>query len=75
MAALYPRNETRKFTASLEKIQDCFGLLHDDMAARQLIDEFSLDFVAETGAAEQARRLKEAQAHFKRLKRLGPLWS
>jgi CHAD domain-containing protein len=75
MAALYSRKEIRKFTASLEKIQDCFGLLHDDMIARQLIDEFSLDFRASTGGSEQARRLKEAETHFKRLKRLGRVWS
>jgi hypothetical protein len=45
------------------------------MTARQLIGEFSLDFTAKVESTDQSRRLKEAKAHFKRLKQMGRSWS
>ena len=75
VAALYSKKRTRKFTKTLEKIQNCLGQLHDDMTARQLIEEFSLDFRAKVERTDQARRLKAAEAHFKRLKGEDRPWS
>ena len=75
MAALYPKKRTAKFSRSLERIQDCLGLVHDDIVARQMIDEFSLRFRVAADRGDRSRRLRKAEAHFRRLRRIGLVWS
>src|SRR4249919_1985088 len=37
LAPLYAKKRARKFALSLEKIQNCLGLLHDDVISRQIV--------------------------------------
>ena len=75
MTGLYPGKDIKKFLASLEKMQDCLGHLHDEMSARQLTDEFALQtMTAAVGDAERSACLAEAAAQFRRLRRLGRVW-
>jgi triphosphatase len=75
LAALYPEKAVREFVRSLEGIQDGFGFLHDGVMARELTAELSLDLTIPDEAQDRSSRLDEAAAHFKRLKRLGPVWA
>lgn len=75
LAPLYPRKRVRKFAASLEAMQDCLGLMHDDMVSRELVAEYELAVTGRTDAAARARQLKKMDARFKRLKRLGRFWA
>ena len=74
LAPLYPRKRVRKFAASLEAIQDCLGLIHDDMVSRQIVADFALAETGRTDAAARSRQLKKLDARSKRLKRAGGFW-
>jgi CHAD domain-containing protein len=75
LAPLYSRKRVRKFAASLEAMQDCLGLIHDDMISRELVAVYELAVTGRTDAAARARQLKMMDARFKRLKRLGRFWA
>lgn len=74
LAPLYPRKQVRKFATSLEAMQDCLGLIHDDMISREIVANFALAETGRTDAAAQSRQLKKMDGRFKRLKRVGRFW-
>jgi len=75
LAPLYPRKRVRKFAASLEAMQDCLGLIHDDMISREIVAEFALAETGRTDVAARSRQLRKMAARFKHLKRAGPFWA
>src|SRR3982751_4631417 len=40
LGPLYARKRVRKSASSLEKMQDCLGLIHDDIVSRQIASDF-----------------------------------
>ena len=42
LAPLYRRKRVRTFAASLEAMQDCLGLIHDDMISREIVADYAL---------------------------------
>jgi inorganic triphosphatase YgiF len=75
LAALYSRKKVRNFAASLEAMQECLGLIHDDMVSRQIVADYELDHVGRTDAAARSRQIKKLDARLKRLKKAGSYWS
>ena len=75
LAPLYAKKRVRKFATSLEDMQDCLGLLHDDMISRQIVADFALSETGRTGTASHSRQLKKMEKRFKQLKRVGRFWA
>ena len=75
LAPLYARKRVRKYVSSLEKLQDCLGLLHDDMVSRQIVADFGLGETARTDVTARSRQLKAMETRFKQLKRVGRFWT
>jgi inorganic triphosphatase YgiF len=74
LAPLYPRKRVRQFAASLEAMQDCLGLIHDDMVSREIVADYGLSQTGRTDAAARARQIKKLDGRFSRLKKAGPYW-
>jgi triphosphatase len=74
LAPLYPRKRVRKFAGSLEAMQDCLGLIHDDMISREIVADFALGETGRTDAAARSRQLSKMDIRFRRLKRVGRIW-
>jgi triphosphatase len=74
LAPLYRRKATRKFGASLEAMQDCLGLIHDDMVGRQIVADFGLGEPGRTEAVSRSRQLRKLDRRFRRLKRHSRFW-
>jgi triphosphatase len=75
LAPLFAKKRVRKFASSLEKLQDCLGLVHDDMISRQIVAEFALGETARTDVTGRSGQLKAMETRFKRLKRIGRFWA
>lgn len=75
LAPLYRKKHVRKFSASLEAMQDCLGLIHDDMISRQIVADFALSGTGRTDATARSRQLKKLDARFKQLRRVGRFWA
>lgn len=75
LAPLYRRKQVRKFGSSLEAMQDCLGLIHDDMVSRQIVADFALGETGRTDAAARSRQLRKLDVRSKRLKRAAGFWS
>jgi len=75
LAPLYGKKQVRRFTSSLEKLQDCLGLVHDDMVGRQIVDDLGLGEPVRTDISDRSRQLKAMETPFKRLKRVGRFWA
>lgn len=75
LAPLYARKKIRKFASSLAEMQDCLGLIHDDMVARQIVADFALGELSGTDVTTRSRQLKAMATHFKQLKRAGRFWT
>ena len=56
-------------------MQDCLGLMHDDMISRQIVADYALGSTARTVATDRSRQLKAMEKQFRRLKRVGRFWS
>lgn len=74
LAPLYAKRRVRKFASWLEDMQDCLGLIHDDMVSRQLVADFALGETGRTDATNRSRQLKVMEMHFKGLKRVRRFW-
>jgi triphosphatase len=74
IAPLYAKKRVRKFASSLEDMQDCLGLIHDDMVSRQIVADFALSKTGRTDATKRSRQLKAMERRFKQLKRVGRFW-
>ena len=74
LAPLYAKRRVRKFASSLGDMQDCLGLIHDDMVSRQIVGDFALGEAGRTDATNRSRQLKVTETHFKRLKRVRRFW-
>jgi inorganic triphosphatase YgiF len=75
LAPLYARKRVRKFASSLEEMQDCLGLIHDDMVSRQIVADFALGETCRTDVSGRSRQLKTMETRFKRVKRVGRFWN
>lgn len=75
LAPLYANKRVRKFASSLEEMQDCLGLIHDEMVGRRIVAEFALGDMDGTDAADRSRQLKAMEKRFKGLKRVGSFWT
>ena len=75
LTPLYPRKRVRKFASSLEEMQDCLGLLHDDTVGRQIVADFALGETGRTDATARSAQLKTLETRFKQLKRVGRFWT
>jgi triphosphatase len=75
LAPLYPRKRVRKFASSLEDMQDCLGLVHDDMVSRQIVADFGLGETGRTDVTGRSRQIKAMETRFKRVKRVGRFWT
>ena len=62
LAPLYRRKRVRKFAASLEAMQECLGLIHDDMVSSQIVADYELLQGGQADAADRARQLKKLGA-------------
>ncbi|MCL6740546.1 CHAD domain-containing protein [Sphingomonas sp. RB56-2] len=74
LAPLYRKKQVRAFVTSLERMQDCLGLIHDDMISREIIATYELAESGRTDIAERARQLAKLGGRFKRLKQAGRFW-
>jgi inorganic triphosphatase YgiF len=74
LAPLYRKKKVRKFAASLEAMQDCLGLIHDDMISREIIAEYGLAETGRTDVSRRSRQLRKMAGRFKRLKKVGAFW-
>lgn len=74
LAPLYRRKKTRRFGASLEAMQDCLGLIHDDMVSRQIVADFGLGEAGRAEAVSRSRQLRKLDRRFRRLKRDNRFW-
>lgn len=74
LSPLYARKRVRKFASSLEEMQECLGLLHDEMVTRQIVADFALGELSGTDIVARSRQLKAMKVHFKQLKRIGRFW-
>lgn len=74
LAPLYSGKRVRKFASSLEGMQDCLGLIHDDMVGRQIIADFALRGMGSPDISGRARQLMTMEKRFKRLRRAGRFW-
>lgn len=75
LAPLYPTKRVRKFASSLEDMQDCLGLIHDDMISRQIVANFALSETGRTDVAGRSQQLKSMEKRFNSLKRVGRFWA
>ena len=75
LAPIYADKRVRKFTSSLEEMQDSLGLIHDEMVGRRIVAEFALDDIGGIDAADRSRQLKAMEKRFKGLKRVGSFWT
>lgn len=74
LAPLYRRKKVRNFAASLEAMQECLGMIHDDMISRQIVADYELGQTGRTDAAARSRQLKKLDTRFNRLNKTGPYW-
>jgi triphosphatase len=74
LAPLYATKRVRKFASSLEEMQDCLGLIHDDMISRQIVADFALGETGRTDVTGRSRQLKTMETRFRKLKRVGRFW-
>ena len=74
LGQLYRPEAVRKFAGLLEAMQDCLGLMHDDMVSREIIAEYGLTQGGHPDAAVRSRQLGRLEKRFKRLKKAGPYW-
>lgn len=74
LGPLYPAKKVRKFASSLEAMQDCLGLVHDDMVTRQIVTDFELGEMVGTDITARSRQLKTTETRYKRLKRANRYW-
>jgi triphosphatase len=74
VAPLFARKRLRKFAGPLEDLQDCLGLIHDDIISRQIHSDFGLGGTTAPGATRRARQLKAIASNYKRLKNARPFW-
>lgn len=74
LAPLYRRKKVRNFAASLEAMQECLGLIHDDIISRDIVAHYELDHPGRTDAAARSRQLNKLDTRFKRLNKTGPYW-
>ena len=75
LAPLYAKKRVLKYASSLEKLQDCLGLLHDDMVSRQIVADFALGETGRTDVTVRSRQLKAMETRFKKLERVGRFWT
>lgn len=75
LAPLYARNRVRRFASSLEEMQDCLGLIHDDMISRQIVADFALRETGRTDVVVRSRQVKAMEKRFKQLRRVGRFWA
>ncbi|HEY5458697.1 MAG TPA: CHAD domain-containing protein [Sphingomicrobium sp.] len=74
LAPLYRTKKVGKFAASLEAMQECLGLIHDDMVSRQIMADHDLAPAKPFDVATCSPQLKELGKRFRRLKKRGPYW-
>ena len=74
LAPLYRKKRVRAFATSLEAMQDCLGLVHDDMVSRQIVVDYALAESGRTDISQRSRQLTKMGTRFKRLKRVGRFW-
>ena len=74
LASLYRTKKVRKFASSLEAMQECLGLIHDDMVSRQIMADYDLAPAKPFDIAICSPQLEELDKRFKRLKKRGPYW-
>lgn len=72
---LYAKKQVRQFTSSLEAMQDCLGLIHDNMVSQQIVADFALAEVRLADAAGRSRRIQAMERRFRKLKRVGRFWN
>jgi triphosphatase len=75
LAPLYPKKRVRRFASSLEDMQDCLGLIHDDMVSREIVAKFALSETGRTDVTGRSRQLRAMEMRFKQLKRVGRFWA
>jgi inorganic triphosphatase YgiF len=75
LAPLYAKKRVRKFGSALEDVQDCLGLIHDDMIGRQIASSLDLAGVELADAKGRSRQLRTIAKGFKHLKRAGRFWA
>jgi inorganic triphosphatase YgiF len=75
LAPLYAKKKVRKFASSLEEMQDCLGLIHDDMVSREIVAEYVLAEPGRTDVTVRSRQLKTMESRFKHVKRVGRFWN
>jgi len=75
LGPLYGKKMVRKYASSLEEMQDCLGLLHDNIISREIVAHYGLEVIARTDVIGRAHQLKVMERRFKRLKRAGRFWS
>jgi CHAD domain-containing protein len=73
-APLFARKQVRKFGSSLEKMQDCLGLIHDEMVSRRIVADFGLGEMGRTEMTTRSRQLKTVETRFKHLKGQPLFW-
>jgi CHAD domain-containing protein len=74
LAPLYAKKRVRKFASSLREMQDCLGLIHDDMISRQIVADFALHETGRTDVTARSRQLKAMEVRFEHLKRARRFW-
>lgn len=74
LGSLFDKTDVRKFTKSLEAMQECLGDLNDLVTARALAAAHALDFEPGDKPAEP-EELSKTLKSFARLNRLGRFWS
>lgn len=74
LGSLFDKTDVRKFTKSLEAMQECLGDLNDLVTARALVAAHALDFEPGDRSAEPEELAKTLKS-FARLNRIGRFWS
>jgi len=74
LAPLYRRKRVGKFASSLEAMQDCLGLIHDDIISREIVADYALGETGRIDASRRSRQLGRLAKRYKRLKRAGRYW-
>lgn len=72
---LHARKRVRRFSSSLEAMQDCLGLIHDDMVGQQIVADYALAEVRQTDAVDRSRQLQAMEKGFGKLRRVGRFWN
>jgi triphosphatase len=75
LAPLYDRKRVRNFASSLENMQDCLGLIHDDMINRQIVSDYELGEVGRTDITKRSGQLKTMAKRFSRVKSVPCFWA